>query len=236
MKIHYLQHVIFEDLANIKTWAKDNGHSVSRTKLYLNETLPGMDDFDWLIVMGGPMNIYQDIEYPWLVKEKQFIDEAIKSGKIVLGICLGAQLIADVLGGKVRKNDYKEIGWFPVAKTVEENKTIFSKSLPEEFIAFHWHGDTFDLPPGAIRIAESQCCKNQAFEYNGKVLGLQFHLESSEISIKRLIENCRDELTEGRYIHSEIEILLNAGYLKEIKQNMNKLLCHIESIVGGDIT
>ena len=193
-----------------------------------------MDCFDWLIVMGGPMNIYQEKEYPWLVKEKQFIDEAIKAGKIILGICLGAQLIADVLGGKVSKNDYKEIGWFPVTKTVEGEKSRFFKVLPDRFMAFHWHGDTFDLPPGALRLAESQCCKNQAFEYNGKVFGFQFHLESSEASIKRLIDNCREELTEGVYIQTENEILAETSYLKEIKQNMNKLLYQIECTAGGD--
>jgi len=238
MRIHYLQHVPFEDLANIETWAKDNGHSVSVTKLYLNESLPGMDYFDWLIVMGGPMNIYEEMDYPWLVAEKQFIDEAIKAGKVVLGICLGAQLISDVLGGKVKKNNYKEIGWFPVSKTVEANNSVFFKSLPDEFMAFHWHGDTFDLPPGAIRLAESQGCKNQAFEYNGKVLGLQFHLESSETSITRLIENCRDELTEGKYFQSENEILSKPNILKQLKQlkqNMDKLLSQIESTVGGGI-
>ena len=143
MRIHYLQHVPFEDLAYIETWAKDKGHSLSVTKLYLNEKLPGMDDFDWLIVMGGPMNIYEEREYPWLVEEKQFIEEVIKTGKVVLGICLGAQLIADVLGGKVRQNDYQEIGWFPVTKTSEANNSVFFKSLPDDFMAFHWHGDTF---------------------------------------------------------------------------------------------
>jgi GMP synthase-like glutamine amidotransferase len=235
MRIHYLQHVPFEDLANIGNWAKNKGHSVSVTKLWLNESHPGLECFDWLIVMGGPMNIYEEKKYPWLVKEKQFINEAIKEGKAVLGICLGAQLIADVLGGKVRKNDYKEIGWFPVSKTVEANNSVFFKSLPDEFMAFHWHGDTFDLPPGAIRLVKSLACENQAFEYNGKVLGLQFHLESSITSITRLIENCRDELIEGKYIQSENEILLNQDYLKEIKPNMDKLLSQIESIVGGAI-
>lgn len=101
MRIHYLQHVPFEDLANIEVWAGEKGHEVSVTRLYMDETLPALDRFDWLIVMGGPMNIYEEVEYPWLIKEKEFIRNAINAGKFVMGICLGAQLIADVLGEKL---------------------------------------------------------------------------------------------------------------------------------------
>ena len=137
-----------------------------------------MSDFDWLIILGGPMNIYEEDKYPWLSKEKEFIHQAIASDKIVLGICLGAQLMADVLGGKVQRNVHREIGWFPVKLMPESKASRIFRVLPEEFMALHWHGDTFELPPGAVHTAESQACKNQAFEL-GKAIGLQFHLESS---------------------------------------------------------
>lgn len=228
MRIHYLQHVSFEDLANIKSWAKEKGHSISVTRLFLNEALPALEQFDWLIIMGGPMNIYEEAEYPWLITEKKFIRESIDAGKIILGICLGAQLIAEVLGGKVISNNYKEIGWFPVSKTVEAKDSVFFKSLPDEFIAFHWHGDTFEVPPGALRLAESSACKNQAFEYEGRVLGLQFHLESSKESIQRLIENCRDEIVDGNYIQNESKILEQKINLQNLEGYMNTLLDKIE--------
>lgn len=229
MRIHYLQHVPFENSANIEVWAKKNGHTVSVTKLYEGEVLPAIDQFQWLIIMGGPMNIYEEADFPWLREEKKFIAQAIESEKIVLGICLGAQLIADVLGGKVVKNNYKEIGWYPVYKTSEAKGSEFFSSLPDEFMAFHWHGDTFDIPPNAKRLAFSKACKNQAFQYNDRVMGLQFHLESSATSITKLIENCGEEMVDGEYIQKADEVLSKPNYIEEIESYMEILLTRLES-------
>jgi GMP synthase-like glutamine amidotransferase len=176
MRIHSRQHEPFEGLGNIEVWAKNKGHSISRTLLFKNEKLSENSNFDWLVIMGGSMNIYEEDKFPWLREEKNFIAKAIAANKILLGVCLGSQLIADVLGGKVSKNKFKEIGWFPVSLTREaRNPSIFS-SLPCTFTAFHWHGDTFKIPQGAKRIAQSEGCANQAFEC-GRAIGLQFHLE-----------------------------------------------------------
>lgn len=226
MRIHYLQHVPFEDIANIQDWANDKGHSISSTKLHSGEKFSLLDSFDWLIVMGGPMNVYEEEKYPWLISEKKFIEKTIRSGKFVLGICLGAQLVADVLGGKVGRNNHKEIGWFQVRKTGEESSLL--KLLPTEFMAFHWHGDTFDVPHGATRLAESEGCLNQAFEYGKNVVGLQFHLESSEASIQRLIDNCRNDMTPGQYVQSQHEISSGKIYLPQIEIYLETLLDEIE--------
>lgn len=228
MRIHYLQHVSFEDLANINVWAKGKGHSITCSRLYNEEDLPSIDNFDWLIIMGGPMNIYEDKKYPWLVREKKFIEKAIKDNKIVLGICLGAQLIAEALGGLVQKNRYKEIGWFPVSLAQEVISKENSFSLSKEFMAFHWHGDTFSIPKGCTRLAFSDACENQAFEYNRSVLGLQFHLESSIDSVKKLITNCGDELIEGNYIQKPDHILSKDKFFEEILKSMNLLLNNLE--------
>ena len=114
MRIHYLQHVPFENPGSILTWAEENNCFVSSTKLYQNDSLPGQKDFDWLVIMGGPMNIYEEKNYHWLTEEKIFIKESIAAGKIVIGLCLGGQLLADAIGGKVTANPCKEIGWFPI--------------------------------------------------------------------------------------------------------------------------
>ncbi len=186
MKLHYLQHVPFEGLGIIENWAVSNGFEISCTRLFADEKLPDIGSFDWLVVMGGPMGIYDHEAHPWLMAEKQLIKNTIDAGKTVLGICLGAQLIADVLGAKVYPGPQKEIGWFPLQGS--------NPLLPETLTAFHWHGDTFEIPKGATHLASSAACKNQGFIYNGRVVGLQFHLETTPQSMEALIENCGDEL------------------------------------------
>ncbi|MCX6677200.1 MAG: type 1 glutamine amidotransferase [Methanothrix sp.] len=231
MRIHYLQHVPFEDLANIEAWAKTRGHDLSRTRLFSDEALPEMAHFDWLIIMGGPMNIYEQDKYPWLAREKEFISQAIAGNKMVLGICLGAQLMADVLGGIVRRNRHREIGWFPVSLTKEGRAAPIFSVLPERFTALHWHGDTFDIPPGAVRTAESTACSNQAFAL-GKAIGLQFHLESSQESIDHLLENCADELTEGPYVQKPEELSARPDRFSQIRGLMEQFLDKMEAELG----
>jgi GMP synthase-like glutamine amidotransferase len=231
MKIHYLQHVPFEDLANIESWAKSRGHEVSRTRLFSDEALPEMAHFDWLITMGGPMNIYEHDKYPWLVREKEFIRQAIACSKMVLGICLGAQIMADVLGGKVRRNEDREIGWFPVSLTKEGKASPIFAVLPERFTALHWHGDTFDIPPGAVRTAESQACTNQAF-VQGKAIGLQFHLESSQESIARLVQSCAGEMTVGTYVQRPEELSAHPNQFSLLRGLMELFLDKMETELG----
>ncbi len=231
MRIHSIEHEPFEGLANIAVWAKKKGHTITRTLLFNGEELPDISKFDWLVIMGGSMNIYEEEKYPWLREEKSFIAEAIASKKIVLGVCLGAQLIADVLGGKVSRNKYREIGWFTVTLTKEaKNSRVLSK-FPGKFIAFHWHGDTFDIPSGATKIAESQACPNQAFEL-GRTIGLQFHLDYSAKSIEMMLENCANELVDGKYIQTSDEIMSQMNNVQEINKLLNLLLDDIEKEFG----
>lgn len=232
MRIHSLQHVEFEDLANIESWALAKGHSVAKTLLYNNETLPSLNEFDWLIVMGGPMSVHDEQQYSWLIQEKKLIGEAIAGNKFVLGICLGAQLIANVLGSRVFKNPHKEIGWHPVYSTESGKRSVVFHVLPEIFTAFHWHGDTFEIPAGAIWTAKSEGCAHQAFEYDERVIGLQFHLESSDESIHRLVDHCGNELTEGKYIQARREILEKDVYLQQVKKLIVRLLDQIEHEAG----
>lgn len=114
MRIHYLQHVAMEDPGSILAWASEQGCSLTYTLFHESGALPAVDSFDWLLILGGPMNIYEEERFPWLAEEKLFIRSAIAAGKIVIGLCLGAQLIADVIGGQVTANREPEIGWLPV--------------------------------------------------------------------------------------------------------------------------
>lgn len=224
MRLHSFEHVPFEDLAKIGVWAKNQGYHLSRSRFYANDSPPSLSEFDWLVVMGGPMNIYENERYPWLKREKAFIADAIAHGKLVLGVCLGAQLIADVLGGCVTTNQFKEIGWLPVSLTAAAFSSPLFHNLPPEFIAFHWHGDTFQIPPGAVATASSPGCANQAFVYTNKVAGLQFHLESTPASVKKLLDNCADELVPGPYIQTPAKVLAPGHFFLEIEKIMNKFL------------
>ncbi len=229
MRIHYIQHVPFETPANIFKWVNKKGHKITGTHLYKDEKLPDLSSFDFLIIMGGPMGVYDEDKFSWLQNEKKFIYESIKAEKKVLGICLGAQLIADVLGSKVYKNKYKEIGWYKVFKTEDSEKCIFFSDFPESFTAFHWHGDTFEIPDGAVHTIRSEGCENQAFVYENRVIGLQFHLETDLQSANLLIENSQEELKEkGKFIMSKEEMLKDTSKFLEIENLLYKLLDKFE--------
>ncbi|MFI0415620.1 MAG: type 1 glutamine amidotransferase [Candidatus Thiodiazotropha sp.] len=205
MRAHYLQHVPFEGLGSIENWLKHAGYEITNTRLYESEELPGIERIDLLVIMGGPMSVNDEQDFPWLVGEKEFIKKVIESGKPVLGICLGAQLIACSLDAEVFSNSVKEIGWIPIRAADSDNQSVFQ--FPEETDVFHWHGETFNLPLGATRIAESAACKNQAYQIGKHVIGLQFHLETTPASAQAIVENCCDELVEGEYIQTATEIL-----------------------------
>jgi GMP synthase-like glutamine amidotransferase len=198
MSIHYLQHVPFEGLGAIEDWCEIRGHSITVTRLF-SEPLPPRFDGDLLVVLGGPMNVYEEGRHPWLAAEKRFLRGAIADGARVLGICLGAQLLSAVLGGSVSPNPEKEIGWYPIELTAEAGTVPGFDRLPRRFTALHWHGDTFSIPEGAVRLAGSTACANQAFAWDGgRVLGLQFHLEETVDSLALLVEHAAHEVAPPR--------------------------------------
>ncbi len=199
MRITCFKHVPFEGPAVFADWAETRGHSMDCIEVYAADALPEPEAYDLLLVMGGPMNIYQESLYPWLSMEKSALRAAIAAGKYVVGVCLGAQLIADALGSKVAPGAEKEIGWFPITREADCPAML---NFPESLEVYHWHGDTFKCPEGATRIARSRACANQGFLYQERVLGLQCHLESTPESITALIEACRDEIVEGPYTQS----------------------------------
>lgn len=223
MRVHWFQHVPFEGLGVIGDWAKEKGYETACTRLHRGETPTPQGEYDFLIVMGGPMNIYDYGEYPWLKDEKKAIKSAIESGKKVLGICLGAQLIADVLGAEINGNGEKEIGWHKVKTLGEANNQILT-DFPKEFPAFHWHGDTFSIPEGAFRLFKSRGCGNQGFIYAENVIGLQFHLESTRKNIEELIENCADEMDGGRHVQDAGQIREGYVHIPEINNLCLNLL------------
>ncbi len=234
MRVHYIQHVPFEGIGAIAQWAATRGHSVTGTPVY-TEAFPHPGEFEMLVVMGGPMNIHQEREYPWLAEEKRFIRAAIDGGKLVLGVCLGAQLLADVLGGEVFAGPQPEIGWFPVELTQVGRASRVFGVLPPAFETLHWHGDTFTVPPGAVPAASSALTPNQAFEYaDGRVVALQFHLEATPASWSALAENCAEELREpGEWVSSAEDMLGRRALFAPANAMLFSLLDAMESAAFG---
>ena len=206
MRLHVIQHVPFEGPALIAEWAAARGHELI-SALALTEDYPPVGDVDFVIIMGGPMGADDEVASPWLHAEKRFIAEAIASGKLALGVCLGAQILAEVLGGAVKRNPEREIGWLPVALSpAGRGERLFAK-LPDAFVVGQWHSDTFDLPAGLKPSMSSDACVNQAFVFDDRAVGLQFHLEWSQESLTALIDACADELASGgRWVMSAQEI------------------------------
>lgn len=227
MRAHCFQHVPFEGLGSIEPWLHANGYQLTSTRFFETADMPAPEAIDLLVVMGGPMSVNEEEKFPWLAVEKQFVREIIRSEKPVLGICLGAQIIASAMGAKVFMNTAKEIGWFPINAVTSADDSVF-KFPPSETV-FHWHGETFDLPPGAIRLAKSEGCENQAFQLGKRVIGLQFHLETTPKSAREIIANCRQELVPSRYVQTEEEILsAGSGRYTSIHELMSSILFYLQ--------
>ena len=228
MQINCFLHVPFEGPGLISDWVLLKDHSVDYTRLYEGQDLPDAAGIDMLILMGGPMNVFDFHTHPWMEGEIKWVRDFIASGKPVLGICLGAQIIASALGAAVYPGKYKEIGWFDLRFLPCLGEYKICSELPAARKVFHWHGDTFDIPEGAVRIAESKAFSNQGFIYGGKVLALQFHLELTPESVSGLVRECGDELVPGPYIQKAEELLDPSRFDPEDQELLFHLLDYLE--------
>ena len=238
LRIQIFQHVAFEGLGSMEPWLRERGHILSYTHFHAGDR-PAADGprADWLIVMGGPMGVHDEAELPWLKGEKRAIEAALKRGAAVLGVCLGAQLLAHVLGAPVSRNPEKEIGWFPVQLSKEAEAAWLGRVFPARFTPFHWHGDTFGIPAGALALGSSEACANQGFLYNRNVLGLQFHPEVTSASLAALIDHCGAELAaaggkQGRYVQDAERLRSGIGGAPALNAIMAEACARLESLAA----
>jgi GMP synthase (glutamine-hydrolysing) len=178
-KIYVLQHHPVENLGTIADALEGAALAWQYVRVHEGQRVPDdMKGAGGLIVMGGPMGVYQTDRYPWLRDEMALIEDSMKQNLPVLGICLGAQILAAALGGKVERNpNGKEIGWHPIRLEAAAKQDRLCCDLPETLTPFHWHGDIFELPAGAVSLASSEKTMCQAFRYGDKAYGFQFHFE-----------------------------------------------------------
>ncbi len=196
MKVLILMHDREEDAGTIQTYLDERGAETRIARLYAGEPLPGDAlRFDAVVSMGGPMNVYEDDKYPYLKEETEFLARCFREGLPVLGICLGAQLMARAAGAKVTRAPREETGWYTVTLTDAGRNDPFFQGLPDAFTVFQLHGDTFDIPGNAALLATSETCRNQAFRI-GNSLALQFHLEiqADKLAVWLIGHNLRDDV------------------------------------------
>ncbi len=185
---HCLQHLPDEGPGHAAAWLAAHGHPLSFTRLdEPDPVFPALNSFDGLLILGGAMSVYDEAGFPWLRAEKAFLREAVRAGKITLGICLGAQLLAQALGGTVRPLPAPEIGFWPVRFAANALVHPLLRGWPAKATVLHWHEDAFTVPPGAQRLGMSAGCAAQGFLWGDGLVGLQFHPEMTEAMVEKLI-------------------------------------------------
>ena len=231
MRLHILEHETYQGPINVDFWAEKNNFPLQRTFVCQGGPLPVPDDFDWLVVTGSYIYVWEEEGHPWLAPEKELVGSALNQGKTVIGLCFGAQVIADVLGGRSFLNQEREIGWHQVYLTPEGRKSKLFAGLPETFTSFHWHSAHFDLPPACRSLAYSQVSPNQAFIWDqGPAYGFQFHPEYTLDLIRTYAREFGREWTGGPHVTPPDEVVNIADksaetypILETLLNNMRKM-------------
>ena len=205
MKIAVLQHSDHTPAGSVETWASQRGFQLAMHRLHKGEMLPGLDKIDLVVILGGPMNVDDTDENPWLVDEKRFLKDAIAQGTKCVGLCLGGQLLAQAIGGSVHKNKHWEVGWHQIDFTDGKSLSVFQ-----------WHQDCFTLPATAEQTGTNSITPNQAFRFQNNVIGFQFHPESTFEWLKECAED--EDFPRGPFVQSPKEIMDGAKNLNAMRE------------------
>ncbi len=236
MRLHLLEHdPDYFTETNIAVWAQKNDYAITKTDVFNQELFPHQDDFDWLMIMGGSQHVWQEQANQWLISEKKFLDDTLRSGKIVLGICLGAQLLAEAFGGRAFANKHPEIGWHEVSVNPDGKNSFLFKDVPDSFLTFHWHSDHFSLPAGCTRLADSEPTVNQAFIHTeSPAVGLQFHPEYTRGMVKSYAEQYGHEWQPGPFVSDKADVIAQTEQIPETYWLMEKLLDNMDRKFASD--
>ena len=222
MKVLIVKHAPFEREGNMAAWLQRKQAEIVYLNLYESAVFPDPKAFDLIVLLGGPMSVNDEQIYPWLVPEKQFVKEALSLNMPILGLCLGGQLIANVLGAAVTLNRETEIGWHTVSNNTS-NKNLFQ--FPNQIPIFNWHSETFALPKGAEPLIKSQACQNQGFQYGDKVIGLQCHPEVTAEIIQDWIDEIGEQMTQGDFVQTPEQIFADAEVnIAQAQMQLEKML------------
>ena len=222
-RVIIFKHVAHEVLGTLNPLLREQGFRIR----YVNferepEAQPSLDKYQGLVVFGGWMGVYEADRYPHIKVECQLIEQALKRDIPILGICLGSQILAHVLGAHVRKHEEKEVGWHDVELTEEGRRDPLLSHFRAKERVFQMHGDTFDIPQGAVHLARSSICTGQAFRYGAKAYGLQFHLEVDQAMIDRFLR-----VPENR---EEVESFGGKSAIERMEEETHKHLARSEEL------
>jgi GMP synthase-like glutamine amidotransferase len=234
LRIVCIQHADAEGPGAIAPWARERGHALVALRFDQGHLAPPADSVDLLVVLGGGMNVYETERFRWLAREKRFVRAVIDAGRPVLGICLGSQLVADALGAAVRRNGEREIGWHGVTKTAEGAASPFLAGWPDGAPLFQWHGDTFDIPDGAVHLARSAACAHQAFSWGDRVVGVQFHPEMTHGIAAAICASDADDLAPALYVQPAAEMLADPARFEAAGTGLAVLLDRLAALAGRD--
>ena len=226
MRWHCLQHTPNEGPGYAAEWLAARGHPLTHTRLFEpGPVFPALGEFDGLLLLGGPMSVHDEAEFPWLREEKRFLREALRAGKLTLAICLGAQLVALELGGEVRPNPEPEVGFWTVRFSAKALLHPLLRGWPDKATVLHWHFDTFVVPPGAVRVGMSAGCAAQGFVWGDGIIGLQFHPEMTEAMVEQLL------VFEGHETAEEQEFVQTAAQIRSKLKSVWKGRRLLESLL-----
>ena len=223
-----IQHDAADPPGAVGDIAESLGHRIETIRLDRGDTIPSRHEADALMSFGGGVLLSGDDIPSWIVSEENLMREFVDSNRKVLGICLGAQILAKSLGAPIIRNENAEVGWHRVIRLTGTDP--HANGLPNEAVFFHWHRDTFSIPFGATRLFESLACKNQGFAFGSNVIGLQFHLEATERTVKTFLAVSSIWRQTGKFIQQEREIV--EGVTKHLPAQRLALEAFLKNFIG----
>lgn len=228
MNILFVTHASFEAPGSIDVWAKKHKHKTHEVKPYAGEALPAIDNYDMLVVMGGPQSPIEIDKSPYLKDEIELIKQALKQKKRIVGVCLGAQLIGEALGATTERSPNKEIGMYPLELLSDAENDFVFKDFPAKFDVMHWHSDMPGIANGTELLAKSEGCPRQIFRYGDRVYGFQCHFELTKELVEGMVKHCGGDLKAGKYVMTPDQ-LMSLDY-SEINAQMDRVLDYLASV------